>query len=238
MKRLRGRLTYANVVSTLCLFLLLGGISYAATQLPRNSVGPKQLKRNAVSTPKIKNGAITKAKIQGATLAILRGAAGPPGPVGPAGPAGPAGGIVPTGVTLRGSLALGVGDGQTIPNEFISTGVSFGGYMLPERPVINLVPPPFTNLPARPACPGTPSAPEAAPGNLCVYLATFSPNIGGNITVADPTSAGAVGVKYNVDSKVTTLLGDGRAARVGFIVSHSVPATLSITASGTWAVTG
>jgi hypothetical protein len=43
MRRVRDRLTYANVVSTLCLFLLLGGEAYAATQLPKNSVGTKQL---------------------------------------------------------------------------------------------------------------------------------------------------------------------------------------------------
>ena len=36
----RPRLSYANVVSTLCLFLLLGGGAYAATKLAKNSVGP------------------------------------------------------------------------------------------------------------------------------------------------------------------------------------------------------
>ena len=36
MKRLRGRLTYSNVIFTLCLILLIGGgTAYAATQLPR-----------------------------------------------------------------------------------------------------------------------------------------------------------------------------------------------------------
>jgi hypothetical protein len=36
---MRQKLTYANVMSTLCFFLLLGGGAYAATQLPKNSVG-------------------------------------------------------------------------------------------------------------------------------------------------------------------------------------------------------
>ncbi|MBS1882490.1 MAG: hypothetical protein JSS97_05980, partial [Actinobacteria bacterium] len=45
MRHLRGKLTYSNVVSTLCLCLLLGGgTAYAATHLPRNSVGTKQIK--------------------------------------------------------------------------------------------------------------------------------------------------------------------------------------------------
>jgi hypothetical protein len=46
MRRLAGKLTYANVISTICLFLLLGGgAAFAASQLGKNSVGPKQLRR-------------------------------------------------------------------------------------------------------------------------------------------------------------------------------------------------
>ncbi|MBS1861108.1 MAG: hypothetical protein JSS68_05285, partial [Actinobacteria bacterium] len=48
MDRFRPRLTYANVVSTICLFLLLGGAAWAASSLPRNSVGTRQLKNGAV----------------------------------------------------------------------------------------------------------------------------------------------------------------------------------------------
>jgi hypothetical protein len=66
--KLLPRPTYANVVATLALFIALGGAAYAATQLPRNSVGVKQLKKNAVTTPKIKNGAVTGAKIALSTL--------------------------------------------------------------------------------------------------------------------------------------------------------------------------
>ncbi len=62
---MRPKLTYANVMSTLCFFLLLGGGAYAATQLPKNSVGTKQLKKNSVTTAKIKAGAVSSAKIGG-----------------------------------------------------------------------------------------------------------------------------------------------------------------------------
>ena len=66
---LRGRLSYANITSTLCLFLLLGGgAAFAATQLAKNSVGTKQLKKNSVTSAKIKNGAITGPKIKISTL--------------------------------------------------------------------------------------------------------------------------------------------------------------------------
>jgi hypothetical protein len=63
-ERLRSKVTYANVVSSLCLFLLLGGgAAFAASHLGKNSVGSKQIKKNAVSAAKIKNGAVTEAKI-------------------------------------------------------------------------------------------------------------------------------------------------------------------------------
>ncbi|MGA8745150.1 MAG: hypothetical protein WB507_04730 [Solirubrobacterales bacterium] len=60
----RGKLTYANVISTLALFLVLsGGAAYAASHLGKNSVGSKQIKNNAVSTAKIKNAAVTGEKL-------------------------------------------------------------------------------------------------------------------------------------------------------------------------------
>jgi hypothetical protein len=69
--RFMPRLTYSNVVATLAIFIALGGISYAATQLPRNSVGTKQIKRNAVTTAKIKNRAITKGKVNPGLLRAI-----------------------------------------------------------------------------------------------------------------------------------------------------------------------
>jgi len=53
---MRPKLTYANVIATLALFLALGGgAAFAATQLAKNSVGAKQLKRNAVTAAKVKD---------------------------------------------------------------------------------------------------------------------------------------------------------------------------------------
>lgn len=63
LTKLLSRLSYANVASTLALFLALGGVSYAAVKLPRNSVGAKQLKKNAVTSIKIKNRAVKATKI-------------------------------------------------------------------------------------------------------------------------------------------------------------------------------
>jgi hypothetical protein len=50
MGRIRSRLSYANVMATIAVFIALGGGAYAVG-LKRNSVGPKQLKPNAVTGP-------------------------------------------------------------------------------------------------------------------------------------------------------------------------------------------
>src|ERR1700761_3343822 len=64
MKSVRKRLTYANVMSSIAVFLVLaGGTAFAASQLGKESVGSKQLKKEAVGAAKIKKGAVTSTKI-------------------------------------------------------------------------------------------------------------------------------------------------------------------------------
>jgi hypothetical protein len=60
---IRARLTYANVVSTIALFLVLSGATALAATLGKNSVGPRQLKSQAVTTGKIANNAVNGAKV-------------------------------------------------------------------------------------------------------------------------------------------------------------------------------
>jgi hypothetical protein len=55
MKKTFGRLSYANVMSTIAVFAALGGGAYAATALPKNSVGAAQIKKNAVASAKVKD---------------------------------------------------------------------------------------------------------------------------------------------------------------------------------------
>jgi hypothetical protein len=45
-------------IGLLALFIALGGTSYAAVKLPRNSVGTTQLKKNAVISSKVKDGSL------------------------------------------------------------------------------------------------------------------------------------------------------------------------------------
>ena len=96
LAKLRSRLTFANVVSLLALFVALSGGAYALT-IPKNSVGTKQLKKNAVTGPKVKKGAISSPKVRdGSLLAedfkageLPVGTRGPQGESGPPGPPGP-----------------------------------------------------------------------------------------------------------------------------------------------------
>jgi len=68
VKQIRKRLTYANVVSSIALFLVLGGATAIAAGLAKNSVGTKQLKSNAVTAPKIKNEAVTNNKLKAGSV--------------------------------------------------------------------------------------------------------------------------------------------------------------------------
>lgn len=71
-KRIRRHLSYANVISTLALFIALGlGSAYAANQLAPKSVGAKQLRPGAVTADKIRKKAVTAPKIE--SLAVKQG---------------------------------------------------------------------------------------------------------------------------------------------------------------------
>jgi hypothetical protein len=79
-QRFRPRFTYANVVSTLCLFILLGGSSYAAVQLSKGQVKTKHIAKNAVTSAKVKDGSLLSKDFKAGQLPA--GAKGDPGPKG------------------------------------------------------------------------------------------------------------------------------------------------------------
>jgi hypothetical protein len=58
LRRVRRRLTFANVTSGLALFVALGGTSYAAIALPANSVGSAQIRTHAVGNSAIEPDAV------------------------------------------------------------------------------------------------------------------------------------------------------------------------------------
>ncbi|MEZ5078229.1 MAG: hypothetical protein R2725_12410 [Solirubrobacterales bacterium] len=63
MKRIRKHLSFANVVACLALLIALGGASYAAVNLPPNSVGSPQIKKKAVQTSDIALNAIRTGRL-------------------------------------------------------------------------------------------------------------------------------------------------------------------------------
>lgn len=64
MKQIRKRLTYANVMSSIAVFLVLGG----ATALAASKITAKQLQSNSVTTAKIKKNAVTASKIKDSSI--------------------------------------------------------------------------------------------------------------------------------------------------------------------------
>ena len=176
MKPIRDKLSYANVVSTLCLFLLLGsGVAYAASHLGKNSFGTKQLKKNSVTTSKLKNGAVTSEKLANGSVGAAQlqdnSITGANVRDGSLTAADLAPGTIPTptprtarlqsGETITGFMAIEVY--ATGGTEFFGTASSFP--FLPQNPI------PTSNRimvtgGSGPHCPGIG---RADPGYLCAY---------------------------------------------------------------------
>ena len=85
MKQLRQKLSYANVIATLALFLALGGGAWAATGMAQNSVGTRQLRHGAVTAGKIRLGSLLASDF---APGQLRGGPGPQGETGERGARG------------------------------------------------------------------------------------------------------------------------------------------------------
>lgn len=146
MRSILPRLTYANVMSTIAVFLALGtGGAYASSLITGH-----QIARNTITTRNIKNGSLTARDLSETARVQLRGPRslgvriGPIGPIGPTGakgetglqgPAGPSGGAGPRGDTgSAGSVGprgesgpRGVSAWDTVPPGQAVTGVQMLG---------------------------------------------------------------------------------------------------------------
>ena len=94
-------------IGLLALFVALGGTSYAAVKLPRNSVG----------TAQIKNRAVTQTKLSTATVKALKGAKGDKGVTGATGAAGAKGDPGAPATLSAGVSGLSVSSGPATGND-------------------------------------------------------------------------------------------------------------------------
>ena len=111
-RRITDRLTYANVVATLALFIALGGSSYAALNLPKNSVGSKQIRTGAVGSTQVKDRSLQLKDISRPARASLTGQQGQTGAQGPPGQPGTSAiryfaAVSASGQLLRGNASSG-----------------------------------------------------------------------------------------------------------------------------------
>jgi hypothetical protein len=99
VRKLHGRLTYANVVCALCLFVSLGGAAFAAVTLTPNSVRSEHIKDGQVKRADLARGSVATAKVRNRSLRardfkprqLANGRPGPQGPRGAPGQQGRAG---------------------------------------------------------------------------------------------------------------------------------------------------
>jgi hypothetical protein len=218
LRQLRSRLTYANVMASVAVFLSLSGGAYALT-IPRNSVGTRQLREKAVTRVKLANGAVASTQVRDGTLRARdflrsdlprgrtgatgpRGATGLRGSSGARGPAGPAGesalAPLPTGRTIHGVAGANLQDSNFAPgNDFGVNAV----LPIPARNnltdaqvsvnVAGAVGGP-TTTDGDPGCTGTPAAPTAPAGRVCIYVASAT----NAVTLQGLSAAGAAGTPY------------------------------------------
>lgn len=190
MRTIRSKLTYANVISTLCLFLLLGGgAAFAATKLAKNSVGTAQLKNGAVTSAKVKSGSLLASNFAAGQLPAgpqgvkgetgkegkegspgergLEGKQGKEGNEGPEGKEGSpwtAGGKLPSGKTETGAWSLGLtGEG---PGQLVSLSFPLPLTTPIEKANVHFL---AAGEGGTTECPGTAENPEALSRNLCIY---------------------------------------------------------------------
>jgi len=67
MRKFKPKLTYANAMATIAVFVVLGGGAYATHT---HKIGPKDIKNGAVQTKKMKNGAVKTKKLSANAVKI------------------------------------------------------------------------------------------------------------------------------------------------------------------------
>ncbi len=133
----------AMIVACLALVVALGGVSYAATVLPKNSVGATQLKKKAVTAAKLHKNSVNAAKVKNGSLLAADFKAGqlPAGPRGAPGPKG-APGLSGLEYIMATSppIAPGTQNGTTIPCPAGKKALAGGGMSEDNTPIVESFP--------------------------------------------------------------------------------------------------
>lgn len=173
MSRLRGRLTYSNVVATLALFLALGGTSVAAlrigsTQVRDNSLRSRDIRDNDLRGRDIRDGSLTGRDLRRGSIRAGQVAGLTAGDFANGQLPDPLPRALPRGKTLRGVFAAAM-TGGTGEQRGIGRGPFSFQVPLGFDPAVTFVPAEHPQPTA--ACRGSAASPQAQPGNLCLYEA-------------------------------------------------------------------
>lgn len=98
------KLSYANVMATIAVFIALGGSSYAAIQMTGRNV-----KNGSLTGKDVRDRSLGQRELSNRAVKSLRGKAGPAGPAGVQGPAGAAATSLWAVVNVDGTLRRGSG---------------------------------------------------------------------------------------------------------------------------------
>jgi hypothetical protein len=184
MQWIRTRLSFANVMSVIAVFIALGGTTYAAVTLPKNSVKAKQIAKNAVGASEIKAGAVRTTEVKDGSLFMQDFAAGqlPQGAKGDKGDPGTLGAITTKFFQAPADLANGSNMSYGVFCPAGQVGLAGGGRgddTLSEETIL-------TNT--RPAISSTNTEPPLAGQGFT----------GWRITVVNPAGGAASGIKPEV----------------------------------------
>src|SRR5262245_24434502 len=154
---LGSKLTYANGMATIAVFVALGGGAYAASQ-----IGPNDIKRNAVRSKHIENGQVRSAdigngQVRGADVdeSTLQGLIR-------------SGATIPSGVTVRGNFAAHEGGtGSHVIDEAINFPIPAPQALTPTT--VNFAPGSNVGTDDDQDCTGSLDNPTAPPGKVCLY---------------------------------------------------------------------
>lgn len=173
------------IISLTALIVALGGTSYAAINLPPNSVGTTQLRSGAVTTKKLRNGSVTAAKINPRHLTVPTAVHAERADTATSALAANGTGTLASGQTERGIWFLGDWAESGRDGASVSA-ISFPVPLAQAPTAVHYI---EFGQSTPSGCLGNVFNPGASPGNLCVFEGRAF-NVSGVRGIEDPTDSG------------------------------------------------